>query len=53
VLAQGHQPVDELMSSLAGSGTGLDFEVRAIGDCLAPRTVEEAVLEGLIAASQL
>ena len=28
-------------------------EVHAIGDCLAPRTVEEAVLEGLRAASAL
>lgn len=49
VLAQGHEPVDGLISSLAGSGR----EVRAIGDCLAPRTVEEAVLEGLVAASAL
>jgi hypothetical protein len=24
-----------------------------IGDCLAPRTVEEAVLEGLVAASEI
>jgi predicted NAD/FAD-dependent oxidoreductase len=33
----------------------LDYagEVHAIGDCLSPRTVEEAVLEGLRVASEL
>jgi hypothetical protein len=47
VLAQGHEPVDELLRELDG------FDVRPIGDCLAPRTVEEAVLEGLVVASEL
>ena len=49
VLAQGHDPVTELVDSL------VDFpgEVHAIGDCLSPRTVEEAVLEGLTVASAL
>ncbi len=52
VLAQGHDPVDDLFIALEGPdgrGTegGFTGEVRAIGDCLAPRTVEEAVLEGL------
>ena len=43
VLSQGHDSVTELIDALADySG-----EVHAIGDCLAPRTVEEAVLEGL------
>ncbi|MHC6225968.1 oxidoreductase [Pseudomonas sp. X10] len=42
VLCQGHQPHDELAASL----TGL-VEVRRIGDCLAPRTAEEAIYEGL------
>ncbi len=49
VLAYGHEPVDGLLDELAG----YEGEVRAIGDCLAPRTVEEAVLEGLVVASQL
>jgi len=43
VLSQGHLPVDELLAELATTGR----EVHAVGDCLAPRTVEEAVLEGL------
>jgi 2,4-dienoyl-CoA reductase-like NADH-dependent reductase (Old Yellow Enzyme family)/thioredoxin reductase len=49
VLAQGHLPVDELVHALDGAGA----EVRAIGDCLAPRTVEEAVLEGLVAGTEV
>ncbi|HSO29758.1 MAG TPA: FAD-dependent oxidoreductase [Candidatus Sulfomarinibacteraceae bacterium] len=49
VLALGHEPVDELAHAL------LDYpgEVHAIGDCLAPRTAEEAVLEGLRVASAI
>jgi 2,4-dienoyl-CoA reductase-like NADH-dependent reductase (Old Yellow Enzyme family) len=43
VLAQGQEPVDELLGELEG----YDGEVHGVGDCLAPRTVEEAVLEGL------
>jgi 2,4-dienoyl-CoA reductase-like NADH-dependent reductase (Old Yellow Enzyme family) len=43
VLAQGSLPEDSLLQALEGSG----FPVIGIGDCLAPRTVEEAVLEGL------
>ncbi|MDH4563308.1 FAD-dependent oxidoreductase [Pseudomonas sp. BN411] len=42
VLCQGHQPVDDLGSELEGL-----VEFRRIGDCLAPRTVEEAIYEGL------
>jgi NADPH-dependent 2,4-dienoyl-CoA reductase/sulfur reductase-like enzyme len=43
VLSMGHQPERSLGDSLEGwSG-----EVHWIGDCLAPRTAEEAVLEGL------
>ncbi|MDE3737561.1 MULTISPECIES: FAD-dependent oxidoreductase [Pseudomonas] len=42
VLCQGHEPVDDLGSELEGL---VDF--RRIGDCLAPRTVEEAIYEGL------
>jgi len=49
VLAQGHLPVDRLLHELADES----FEVVGIGDCLAPRSVEEAVLEGLVAATKL
>jgi 2,4-dienoyl-CoA reductase-like NADH-dependent reductase (Old Yellow Enzyme family)/thioredoxin reductase len=47
VLACGASPSGELLETLESAG------VRAvgIGDCLAPRTVEEAVLDGLVAAS--
>lgn len=49
VVSQGHLPEDSLLQELAG----LALEIRAIGDCMAPRTVEEAVFEGLRVASQL
>jgi 2,4-dienoyl-CoA reductase-like NADH-dependent reductase (Old Yellow Enzyme family) len=52
VLAQGHDPVDDLLTTLEAPGA-FDGEVHGIGDCLAPRTVEEAVLEGLRVASEL
>jgi len=49
VLSQGHESVTELVDAL------VDYpgEVHAIGDCLAPRTVEEAILEGLRVASEI
>jgi 2,4-dienoyl-CoA reductase-like NADH-dependent reductase (Old Yellow Enzyme family) len=49
VLAQGAESEDGLLSELEGYG-GI---VRAIGDCLAPRTAEEAVLDGLREAWRL
>jgi 2,4-dienoyl-CoA reductase-like NADH-dependent reductase (Old Yellow Enzyme family) len=49
VLAQGHLPVTELADSLSDE----PFGVHRIGDCLAPRTVEEAVLEALVTATRL
>jgi 2,4-dienoyl-CoA reductase-like NADH-dependent reductase (Old Yellow Enzyme family) len=49
VLAQGHVSVDGLSEELRDE----DVELHLIGDCLAPRTVEEAVLEGLQLASRL
>ena len=49
VLACGHEPVTELMTSLAARG----IEAVSVGDCAAPRTVEEAVLEGLTVGSAL
>ncbi len=52
VLAQGHDPVDGLLTALDALGT-FDGEVHGIGDCLAPRTVEEAILEGLRVASAI
>jgi len=47
VLACGTEPVNDLLARLDGSG----YPHVAVGDCLAPRTVEEAVLEGLVAAT--
>jgi len=43
VCALGHHPVTDLETELAG----WPGDVHVIGDCLAPRTAEEAVLEGL------
>ncbi|PSS58553.1 FAD-dependent oxidoreductase [Pseudomonas sp. BBP2017] len=48
VLCQGHQPVDTLVDELNGL-----VEVKRIGDCLAPRTAEEAIYEGLKVAWML
>ncbi|MFC9557522.1 FAD-dependent oxidoreductase [Rhodococcus sp. NPDC056960] len=49
VLALGHRQEDGLLRALEGTGV----PVHAIGDCMAPRTVEEATLEGLRVASGL
>ncbi len=49
VLAQGHAPNDGIAAELAGFAG----EVHLIGDCLAPRTAEEAVYDGLKVASEL
>jgi 2,4-dienoyl-CoA reductase-like NADH-dependent reductase (Old Yellow Enzyme family)/thioredoxin reductase len=49
VLACGHESVNELLVSLQDEG----LPAVGVGDCLAPRTVEEAVLEGLVVASDL
>jgi 2,4-dienoyl-CoA reductase-like NADH-dependent reductase (Old Yellow Enzyme family) len=46
VLAQGHQPLTELEESLRDRG----LEIHLVGDCLSPRTAEEAVYEGLMVA---
>lgn len=48
VLCLGHQPVDTLGAELAGL---VPFD--RIGDCLAPRTAEEAIYEGLKVARKL
>ena len=45
VLALGHQPVTSLEDELAGC----DVEIHLAGDCLSPRSVEEAVYEGMMA----
>jgi len=42
VLCQGHSPVNDLEVLIQEAG----FELHLIGDCLSPRTAEEAVLEG-------
>ncbi|HET6847289.1 MAG TPA: FAD-dependent oxidoreductase [Gaiellales bacterium] len=49
VLAQGHDSVAGLANELDRE----EFELHVVGDSLAPRTVEEAVLDGLVAASAL
>ena len=49
VLAQGHAPVNQLCAELES----YPGEVRVIGDALSPRTVEEAVLEGLKAGTEI
>lgn len=43
VLSMGHQAVNDLHQQLTASG--IDFD--SIGDCVVPRTAEEAVYEGL------
>jgi len=43
VTSLGHQPVTTLAEDLGN----WDGDIHIIGDCLSPRTVEEAVLEGL------
>jgi len=43
VLCLGHEPVDDLSAALSECTP----EVHMIGDCLSPRTAEEAVYEGL------
>jgi pyruvate/2-oxoglutarate dehydrogenase complex dihydrolipoamide dehydrogenase (E3) component len=47
VLAQGHTPADGLLAELEADAAAGRYEVRAAGDVLSPRTIEEAVLEGL------
>ena len=49
VTSFGHQPVTTLGNDLGNR----DFDIHMIGDCLSPRTVEEAVLEGLRIGSQI
>ena len=45
VLSTGHQPKDDLAATIAALG----IECRAVGDCCAARTAEEAVYEGMLA----
>ena len=49
VLAMGHEPDTGLAAEL----DGIEAEVISIGDCLAPRTAEEAVIEGLQVACRV
>jgi NAD(P)-dependent dehydrogenase (short-subunit alcohol dehydrogenase family) len=49
VLACGAAPDRDLLDALDQAG----LPAVGVGDCLAPRTVEEAVLDGLVAASDL
>ena len=50
VVALGHESVDELLRELEARD---DLEVHAVGDCLSPRTAEEAVLDALRVATIL
>jgi 2,4-dienoyl-CoA reductase-like NADH-dependent reductase (Old Yellow Enzyme family)/thioredoxin reductase len=47
VLAQGHAPDTTLADELAALPADRRPETHAVGDCVAPRTVEEAILEGM------
>jgi len=49
VIAQGHRPDTVLERDLAES----DVEIHLVGDCLSPRSVEEAVYEALIVARKV
>jgi hypothetical protein len=49
VVCHGSEAVDDLVTELAGHVA----DVHVIGDCLAPRTVEEAILEGLEVAAAI
>jgi hypothetical protein len=50
VLNLGHTQNDSLFTELSEQS---DIEVHGIGDCMAPRTVEEATLEALRVASKV
>ena len=47
VLAQGTVPDDALLQELEAAAADGGFRVVAAGDVLTPRTIEEAVLDGL------
>jgi 2,4-dienoyl-CoA reductase-like NADH-dependent reductase (Old Yellow Enzyme family)/thioredoxin reductase len=49
VLSLGHRAVSELRTSISDTS----FSVLSIGDCVTPRTAEEAVFEGFIAATKI
>ena len=49
VMALGHQPVTGLEEELAGCSC----DIHLIGDCLSPRSAEEAIYEGLMTARKL
>jgi 2,4-dienoyl-CoA reductase-like NADH-dependent reductase (Old Yellow Enzyme family) len=49
IVSMGHEPERDLETALEG----WDGDIRIIGDCLSPRTAEEAVLEGLRAGASL
>ena len=49
VMAQGHQPVTIFEEELADCSA----DIHLIGDCLSPRSAEEAIYEGLMTARKL
>jgi len=48
VIAQGHQPATSLEQELRAAQP--DLELHLAGDCLSPRSAEEAIFEGMMAA---
>ena len=49
VLAQGHKPDNTLEQALPG----VAVETQIIGDCRSPRSAEEAIFEGMMAARKI
>jgi 2,4-dienoyl-CoA reductase-like NADH-dependent reductase (Old Yellow Enzyme family)/thioredoxin reductase len=49
VLAHGHAPLTTLEADLAGLG----LEIHLAGDCLSPRSAEEAIYEGMMAGREV
>jgi pyruvate/2-oxoglutarate dehydrogenase complex dihydrolipoamide dehydrogenase (E3) component len=49
VLATGHAPVNKLEADLKSE----KYRLRMVGDCLSPRTAEEAIYEGYIAGREV
>ncbi|WP_035715748.1 oxidoreductase [Bradyrhizobium genomosp. I (2014)] len=49
VLATGHKPENHLEAELAGT----NYRPRLVGDCLSPRTAEEAIYEGYLVGREV
>jgi hypothetical protein len=53
VTSDAYVPENDLQGALTDFAKGSGAEVFTIGDCLSPRSAEEAVLEGLKVASAI